>query len=72
MTTLSKPCPFCGDRTDMEFTETEIRKYFTEYMNGGKAIQSVFPDMPANKREFLMTGMCQKCQDTIFHDDEEE
>ena len=70
MTLISKPCMLCGKRTEKEFTEAEARKYFTEYLGQGKCIQSVFPDMPQADREFLVSGMCDKCQDKIFGPEE--
>lgn len=63
---FKRPCMLCGKFSEMQFTGEEMHKYITEYRNGGKTIQSVFPDMPANKREFLITGMCPECQAEMF------
>lgn len=59
--TLEKACPFCG--TLSRATVPMIG--FDKYMNG-ELIQNAFPTVPAETREFLITGMCRECQEGIF------
>ena len=61
-TDITVKCPFCGCITLLRNIDKDA---FTKYMNG-ELIQRVFPEMSANDRELLMTGMCKKCQDQIF------
>lgn len=38
----------------------------------GKFAQDCFPAMPAEQREFLISGICGKCWDQMFPPDDEE
>ena len=50
-------CPFCGA---INVVNVDAEKY-GQYKFGGDSIQKVLPNMSANDRELLMTGICPKC-----------
>lgn len=55
-------CPFCGALNTVEVDEAAYRSYINE----GKLIQDAFPDMSADDREIIKTGICPKCWDDMF------
>ena len=62
MMTIITKCPFCGAYNEVE---VEHNAYF-EWKFNGYNIQDVMPDMPASKREMLISGICEDCQKEIF------
>lgn len=58
-------CPFCRTKTQI----TISAKGYANWINGD-SVQDAFPDMPAEDRELLITGMCYNCQDKTFIDDD--
>ena len=42
------------------------REQWNKYHNGNEKIQDIFPELSANEREILITGMCSECFDEIF------
>ena len=66
MANLNKCCPFCGEWTDFNFTDEQVKRYFTRYANRQEPVQVVFPELSPEEREFLITGMCRKCQHEVF------
>ena len=61
MIQIEKVCPFCGKVTLVEVDSKQYNAW-----ESGKLIQYAMPTMSATKRETLITGMCAKCQDSIF------
>ena len=61
---LSGECISCND---LQGTVVDAQAYF-DWTNG-QFIQNVFPDMPLDKREFLISGMCGKCFDKLFKEE---
>lgn len=62
MMTIITKCPFCG-----AYSEVEVDfDAFTAWKCEDKNIQDVMPDMPASKREMLISGICEDCQRKIF------
>lgn len=59
--TLTKACPFCKTEYKKEFPVDGYRRY-----RNGEKVQDCFPEMSADDREFLITGICQKCWDKVF------
>lgn len=61
-------CTMCG--------ELHITTYpwigFITYVKQGKLIQEAMPDVSAENREFLISGICPDCQKNIFTDDDED
>lgn len=66
MAVLGKACPFCGEWTEIHLTEEQLDRYYDEYADRQKPVQVVFPELSAEKREFLITGMCKECQHEVF------
>ena len=58
-------CPMCGRQHYMKLTDEQAHKLF-EYEHGDSLIQEVFPELGRAEREFLKTGYCSECQETIF------
>ena len=58
--TLVKNCPFCRVVQRKEFPIEGYIKY-----EGGHPVQDCFPEMSADDREFLITGICPKCWDSM-------
>lgn len=58
---ITTACPFCGKVTTLNVPADG----FMAWQNGS-LVQSAFPDMSAEDREVLISGMCIDCQDSIF------
>lgn len=54
-------CPFCGKE---RVVENVPRNRFFEWKEGYKNIQDALPELSADDREALMTGICNKCYPT--------
>jgi hypothetical protein len=51
---------------DLPITEEQLFRY-----NSGELIQVAFPNLTADEREFIMTGIVQNEWDEIFPEEEE-
>ena len=60
-------CPQCGKEKIIEVDSEKWKRYIE-----GELIQNVFPDMSADVREELITGICSKCWKNIFLNDEDD
>lgn len=60
---ITKRCPFCGESKTFVLYAEDVEKW-----KQGALIQSVWPFMPANDRETLMTAICPECWDKEFGD----
>ena len=73
--TLQNKCPFCGKphTIEVDMDEDEFSDRLFAYRRGGEFIQNAFPMLDANQREFIKTGICPKCWDSVMGggDDEE-
>ena len=58
-------CPFCRTKTEIKISAKGYEKWLD-----GDCVQDAFPDMSAEDRELLITGMCYNCQDKTFADDD--
>lgn len=67
MMTFEGRCPFCGKKTEIQIEEAQYFNWLS-----GAMVQDAFPTLSATDREVLLTGMCPKCQDSIFGSDDEE
>ncbi len=54
-------CPFCGEVWEVYVPAAGLKKWMD-----GACIQNAMPDVPAETREFLLSGMCRDCQNKIF------
>lgn len=58
--TLSFVCPLCGKKNTLEFEKTPefifgLKRYYID----GATVQSAFPMLSRDQREFFLTGNCQ-------------
>ena len=58
---ITTVCPFCGKVTVLDVPADG----FMAWQNGS-LVQNAFPDLSAEQREVLISGMCIDCQDSIF------
>ena len=64
---LETVCPFCGKTHKLILKGDKI----VEYKQGkvayeaGYAVQAAFPSFTASEREFILTGICDKCWDSM-------
>ena len=65
VTYVERTCPFCGTRSTVSVPTTGFRAW-----QDGELIQNTMPDLNATAREFLISGMCRDCQDSMFDDGE--
>lgn len=56
-----KPCPFCKKEYQKMFPADGYRRYMA-----GETVRDCFPEMSADDREFLITGICPTCWDLSF------
>lgn len=61
------PCCDCGTRQEV----TVLSAALENFRAGGFA-QDCFPELPAEKREFLISGICGECWDKMFHEEGED
>lgn len=54
--TVTRNCPFCGKEQTMQFNINDF-----EVWRSGVLIQNAMPNATPDEREFLMTGICNKC-----------
>lgn len=70
----SGECPFCGKDNRVEVTVYEmlgIEKWGGPASNS-MPIQKAMPNLSAEKREILISGICLSCQKMIFSSSNEE
>lgn len=58
---LINECPFCGRESDVKVTMEE----WSNYVNGA-SVQVAFPNLSAIEREVIISGICPKCQESVF------
>lgn len=66
ITTLPVRCPHCGETTII-YMRT---KDWEEFKSGSGSIQEIFPYLSNGLREMLLSGMCEKCFDRIFAEED--
>lgn len=54
-------CIMCGDTTLIEVPEEGYKRW-----KSGELIQNALPELYADERELLISGICGKCYDKIF------
>lgn len=57
------PCFECGQPQEVIVPDAALRKF-----RAGGYAQDCFPTLPAEQREFLISGICHKCWDEMFED----
>lgn len=61
------PCVNCQKNHMIEIPFSGFQKY-----KRGACVQDAFPDVDLNTREFLVSGICPNCIETLFSEDEDE
>ena len=61
---IEKTCPFCNKVSCIEIPSSGFLKWST-----GTLIQDAFPELNADQRELVMTGIC--CWDEVFPEEKE-
>lgn len=64
---ISRTCPMCGSTEVRKYPEDGIKMY-----QRGALVQDAFPDADASEREWFISGFCDKCQDILFAEPDEE
>ena len=54
-------CPSCGDTEDLDLPASQYENW-----RRGALIQNCFPELSADDRERLVSGMCPECWDKLF------
>ena len=62
---LSRKCPFCRKEVRKEMDAKKFDDGMEALMNGA-LIQNAFPNVDADMRELIQTGICSKCWNEIF------
>lgn len=60
-------CPSCKDEKTFEVTEEQFQRFQTR-----EHVQDIFSELRNDDRERLITGICPKCWDEIFEDEDED
>ena len=55
-------CIKCGEVFQIPMTVTQ----YMMYVNGDGKVQEIFPELSADMRELLISGICGKCFDDMF------
>ena len=69
--TVWKTCPICRNRTysRIKCNDNQYMDYNFNYhglIHPNKPIQNIFPQLSKQQREHIKSGICRKCQKTIF------
>lgn len=65
------PCVRCTKEYKIFYPINKINKALMMHQEG-KLIQECFPDLDADSREFLISGICPECWNIIFPSEEED
>ena len=65
--TIKTTCPVCDKDHDVQVEELGYHNYIA-----GMHIQKALPNNTAEEREMLITGICGKCWDELFSEDEDD
>ena len=63
---VAVPCRSCKEVTDLT---VNIEGFIA--WQGGELIQNALPELDADQRELLISGICPKCWEQMFPSDEE-
>ncbi|MDF2792131.1 MAG: hypothetical protein K0S80_5233 [Neobacillus sp.] len=67
MMTIPKKCRVCGTVHSVEVKQRDFMRF-----QAGIHVQHAFPYLTADKRELLVSGVCGKCFDEIFAEEDAE
>ena len=57
---LKRNCPFCGEQSQIVVGENDYASYMR-----GTLLQVAFPNLTADEREQIHTGICPPCWETL-------
>ena len=60
-------CPMCGHANEIAVNEED----YYDWSFDGALVQDAFPYLSADEREMLISGICPKCWDKLFGEEEE-
>lgn len=63
-------CPYCGKEHPVYLTKEQSFRY-RKYLDGKGHMQDLLPDLTAENRELLITGICPKCWKKLEEDEDE-
>lgn len=64
-------CPCCKKEHVVHLTDDQSMRY-KEYVGGNGHIQDLLPDLSADDREMLISGVCPACFAALAEDEEDE
>lgn len=64
MVLVNRICPFCGEKMALWVKEDELAAW-----ERGVPVQKAFPDLSAEEREFIISGICENCWEKMFGDE---
>lgn len=67
---LFRDCPFCGKNHGISLTGDQVIRIASFLKKQEKSIQDEFPDLTADQREFILTGICSECWDQMGKEDD--
>lgn len=68
---IVRVCPSCKEPNTLELDE-KYREAFSLWRRGLLIQQTDLIELPPEKREFLISGMCMKCQREFYGHGEED
>jgi hypothetical protein len=63
---LTRTCPICKKETTLEIEDYQYEKW-----RRGEFAQDVFSSLSPADREVIISGLCHKCQDNFFDEDDD-
>ena len=64
---IQRACPKCNKLQTVKVEQSQYYRWMA-----GENIQIAFPELSANQREILMSGICPECWEDIFPNEDEE
>jgi len=64
---LTIECPKCNGQTEMQVPAEQFVNW-----QRGQLIQDAFPNLTTDEREAMMTGICPKCWEAMFADEDDD
>jgi hypothetical protein len=64
---MQATCQHCQTTYDLDITDEQVNRW-----RSGELIQRAMPNLSADERELLIGGLCGRCFDGLFPDDDED
>ena len=64
---LETTCPFCGKEQRLIFSGDKMHAYMQGKVayDAGYRVQAAFPSFTPSEREFILTGICDECWESM-------